>query len=123
MKTRLSAMFLVLVSTIFASSGQILVKMGANNMVDGIFLPATFIPLVFGYGLYLVGAALLIVSLKWGELSVLYPIYALNFIWVSILSPIFFTTDTMNLVKWIGVFFVVCGVSVVGLGSRGDQRG
>ncbi|MFH1836261.1 MAG: hypothetical protein ABH851_08745 [Methanobacteriota archaeon] len=68
--------------------------------------------------LYGIGAIMLIVSLKYGELSVLYPIYGLNFIWVSILSPYFFPSDSMNLVKWIGVVFVIGGVSLIGLGSR-----
>jgi len=121
MKTRLLAIVLVLFSTLFASSGQILVKMGANKLALDLVGFLTNFELFFGYGLYMVGAVLLVVSLRWGELSVLYPIYALNFIWVSVMSPIFFAQDTMSPVKWLGVFIVVVGVSLVGYGSRGGD--
>ena len=77
--------------------------------------------MMVGCVLYAVGAVMLIVSLKYGELSVLYPVYALNFIWVSVLSPRFFPSDSMNAVKWLGVFFVMVGVSLIGLGSRGED--
>jgi len=78
--------------------------------------------LFFGEFLYFLGAALLILSLRWGELSVVYPIYALNFIWVGILSPYFFASDTMTPLKWAGVLLVVGGVALVGLGSRGEKE-
>ena len=61
-------------------------------------------------------------SLKHGELSVLYPIYAMNFIWVSIMSPYFFETDSMNEVKWVGVLAIVAGVALIGLGSIGEDN-
>lgn len=114
---------LVLLSTVFASFGQILVKMGANRLVLSPVKLLLNYPLYIGYGLYLVGAGLLIASLKYGDLSVLYPIYALNFIWVSVLSPVFFDSDSMNAVKWLGVFLVVLGVSIIGYGSRGEAGG
>ncbi|MBD3261580.1 MAG: hypothetical protein GF334_07860 [Candidatus Altiarchaeales archaeon] len=123
MKTQPKAVLLVLLSTVFASSGQIFIKMGANNLSFDVVSFLLNYPLYVGYAFYLLGAALLIVSLKWGDLSVLYPIYALNFIWVSILSPMFFEADSMNPVKWLGVFLVVLGVSVVGYGSRGGDCG
>ena len=121
MTTEPKAVVLVLASTVFASCGQILVKMGADSLVFSFPQLLFNFKLYFGYGLYMVGAVLLVASLKYGELSVLYPIYALNFIWVSTLSPLFFESDSMNPVKWLGVFIVVAGVSVIGYGSRGES--
>jgi multidrug transporter EmrE-like cation transporter len=48
---------------------------------------------------------------------VLYPIIALTYVWVTILSPMLFP-DTINLYKVIGVGFIVGGVSLIGVGSR-----
>ena len=122
MTTSKWAMGLVLLSTLSAASGQILIKMGANNIGYDIVAAVTSIPLVLGYGLYALAAVMLVVSLKYGELSVLYPIYAMNFIWVAIMSPVFFPeTDSMNTLKWGGVLSIVVGVSLIGLGGKGGD--
>ena len=118
MKTKKWAMGLVLLSTLSAASGQILIKMGVNNATN-LFALITNVPLIIGYGLYGFSAVILVISLKYGELSVLYPIYAMNFIWVSIASPWFFPNDSMNLIKWAGVMSVVLGVALIGIGIRG----
>jgi multidrug transporter EmrE-like cation transporter len=120
MKTARWAMGLVFLSTLTAASGQLLIKMGVNALKPDPASIVTNAPLVLGYALYAFSAGLLIVSLKYGELSVLYPIYAMNFIWVAIMSPRIFPTDHMNALKWAGVLAIVAGVSLIGLGSRGD---
>ncbi len=56
-------------------------------------------------------------ALRDGQLSVLYPIIALTYVWVTILSPMFFN-DVINAYKVIGVGLIVAGVSFIGLGSR-----
>jgi multidrug transporter EmrE-like cation transporter len=111
------AMIVVFISTFVTTCGQIFLKMAAGNLTLDAAALLTNYPLFIGCFFYGVGAIMLIVSLKYGELSVLYPIYALNFIWVSIASPFFFPTDSMNLMKWLGVAFVMLGVSAVGFGS------
>ncbi|MBM3309202.1 MAG: hypothetical protein FJY77_03020 [Candidatus Altiarchaeales archaeon] len=113
---------LVLFSTFVASTGQIFLKSGANNLNWNPIEQLSNIPLIIGCMLYLLGAIMLIVALKYGDLSLLYPIYSLNFIWVSIMSPYFFETDFMNAIKWVGVLVVVIGVSCVGLGSASDSK-
>jgi undecaprenyl phosphate-alpha-L-ara4N flippase subunit ArnE len=111
------AVVLVLLSTFITSGGQILLKKGASGLSLDVAAQLGNVPLILGWGLYLVGAGMLVVALKYGDLSLLYPIYSLNFIWVSVLSPYFFESDSMNPVKWLGVGVVVLGVTCVGLGS------
>ncbi|MCX6694938.1 MAG: hypothetical protein NTU61_01410 [Candidatus Altiarchaeota archaeon] len=115
------AMVVVFLSTFVTSGGQIFLKMAAMKLSFDVVALLTNYPLYMGCFLYGVGAIMLIVSLKYGDLSVLYPIYALNFIWVSILSPMFFN-DVMSDLKWAGVFLVIMGVTVVNLGSRGARK-
>jgi len=111
------AVVIVLASTLLTSSGQILLKMGAGKLSLDLVAQLSNYPLLAGWCLYIIGAVMLIVALKYGDLSLLYPIYSLNFVWVSILSPYFFATDSMNAVKWAGVVVVILGVSCVGMGS------
>jgi len=49
---------------------------------------------------------------------VLYPIIALTYVWVTILSPIYFRDDHLNSFKVAGVSLIVLGVSLIGVGSR-----
>jgi len=130
MKTKKWAMGLVAASTLCAASGQIMIKKGITVIdmaVIGSVLTSgveagvlvSLIQVFAGYFLYAMAAAMLVVSLKHGELSVLYPIYAMNFVWVAIMSPVFFPlTDSMNAMKWAGVVAIVFGVTFISLGSK-----
>lgn len=118
MKTNKKAIVLVLFSTLFTSVGQIFLKQGSIGLSLDLFSQLTNYALILGFICYTLGASILIVALKYGELTVLYPLYATNYIWVSILSPIFFPTDSMNPLKWIGVFVIIIGMTLIGNGSR-----
>ena len=114
-KTTISAILFMLVSALFASSGLILYKFAANNTFDVM----TFIlnPYLYLGGLsYAAGLFFMLKALRRGELTVVYPVLATSFIWVSILSPIFFESDFMTIQKWIGVLIIIVGVSLVGKG-------
>ena len=111
------AIVLVLLSTFVTSAGQIFLKQGAAGLNLNLIEQLSNLPLIAGCILYGLGAIMLIISLKYGDLSLLYPIYSLNFVWVSVMSPWFFQTDSMNQVKWIGVVVIMLGVSCVGIGS------
>ncbi len=113
----MGAMGLVLLSTIFTAFGQVYFKKASNNLSPDVIALLTNYPMYFGFLLYAIGAVLLIISLKYGELSVLYPIYATNFVWVSILFTIYFG-DVMNIYKWGGVFVILIGILFVGAGSK-----
>ena len=116
-KTESSAMFFMLVSALLASAGQILLKFAANRTQD--VHSFIFNPFIYLGGIaYLIGLLFMIKALRRGELSVVYPILATSFVWVSIFSPIFFAADSMNTEKWIGVAIIIFGVSLVGKGRQ-----
>lgn len=117
MKTKTSSIILVLLCTVIISTAQIFLKKGANVLDFHIFKLLMNYNLIIGVILYFVGAGLLIIALKNGELSVLYPLIATSYIWVSLLSPLFFN-DTMTAIKWFGIAGIVVGVSFIGYGSK-----
>jgi len=118
MKTKLWAIALMILCTLFTAIGQILYKVAVNSFTSfSILAIITNIHLILGLMSYGIGLVLLIVALKGGEVSVLYPIIALSYIWVSIMSPIFFNTDFMTLSKWIGVIAIFIGVAMIGWGA------
>ena len=60
----------------------------------------------------------MILSFKEGELSVLHPFLAINYIWVTLISPIFIPTETINILKILGVILIFFGVSLIGIGGK-----
>ena len=109
---------LVFLCTVIGAAAQILMKQGANHLTGaGLLGIITNVPLLAGYLCYGVNTVLLVMALRHGQLSVLYPIIALTYVWVTILSPMFFV-DHLNTFKVSGVTLIVLGVSFIGLGSR-----
>ncbi|MBI4147955.1 EamA family transporter [Candidatus Woesearchaeota archaeon] len=111
--TKWWAIALVIICTLFTSTAQLFLKFGSAR------LPLLFWnwPLFAGMVLYGVGALLLIVSLKGGDVTVLYPIIATSYIWVSILSMTFLG-ERMSFLKWAGVFAIMMGICFIGWGSK-----
>jgi len=116
MATKLWAICLVLLCTLFTSVGQLFLKLGSKTALLDFSLLANYY-LIIGIALYLVSALMLVIALKGGELSVLYPFIATSFIWVSFLS-VRFLGEAMNSWKWLGIFVIIIGVSFVGIGSK-----
>jgi multidrug transporter EmrE-like cation transporter len=71
--------------------------------------------LFLGYCLYGVMTFLMAAALKGRELSRLYPIIALTYVWVTILSLFLLPNEHLNFFRSMGIAFIVGGVSILGL--------
>jgi uncharacterized membrane protein len=135
MKTSPLGIILALLSTLFAAFGQLFFKLGAELNIKAILdtilnqnLILTLSTLYsnpilklgtilfLGFVLYGFGAILLILALRKGELSVIYPIFAANYIWVAILSS-YFLSEFISISNWLGIATIVLGISFIGYGS------
>ena len=84
------------------------------HLLVGIFTnPKLFV----GYCLYGCAAVLMVVALKYGELSILYPVIAMTYVWVTGLS-VLFLNETLNPWKLAGLTSIVLGVGVLGRTRR-----
>ena len=110
-KTPFSSIILVIISTVFTASGQILYKTGINT--TGLSISILYnISIIAGIISYLLGGVLLITSLKKGELSVIYPFYSLSFIWVLIMSNLILG-ESITTSQIIGIPLIIIGVSLI----------
>ena len=75
------------------------------------------VPLIAGYALYGVNTLMLVLALRDGELSMLYPIIALTYVWVTLLSYLLLG-EKSNFYKNVGIATIVVGVAVLGRGGR-----
>lgn len=111
-------MLLVFACTVLGAAAQMLMKTGLSQLGHpGIMGYLTSLPLLAGYGLYGLNTLLMVFALRDGELSILYPIIALTYVWVTVLSVAFFH-ESLNTFKVVGVAVVVAGVAVIGRGQR-----
>jgi len=104
--------------TLISAAAQILMKIGMNHVtkLDPIAL-ATNLPLVAGYALYGVFCLMMILALREGELSLLYPIISLAYVWVTVASYFIFH-DTINPFKLTGIVTIMLGVAMLGRGPK-----
>jgi drug/metabolite transporter (DMT)-like permease len=108
---------LVFFCTLLGAAAQILFKKGsANFSLDPVAL-ATNVPLIAGLVLYGGFTLLMVLALRHGELSMLYPIISLTYVWVTLLSYTLLG-EKPNLYKNIGITVIVIGVAVLGRGGR-----
>ncbi|PIN81961.1 hypothetical protein COV11_00450 [Candidatus Woesearchaeota archaeon CG10_big_fil_rev_8_21_14_0_10_30_7] len=122
MKTKTSSIVLMIICTLFTSVAQLFLKKGANNLsllsVLKFFESAITNPtLIIGCILYFIAATIFVIALKGGELSVLYPIIATSYFWVTLLA-LFFLNEQINYFKWMGIFIIFIGITFVGVGSK-----
>lgn len=68
-----------------------------------------------GLILYGFSTMLLILALRDGELSLLYPVISLTYVWVTIMSVMVFH-ETINVFKIAGITVICAGVAMLGKG-------
>jgi multidrug transporter EmrE-like cation transporter len=118
---RRQSILIVICCTLLVAISQYLIKLGANRLshaglgatLVGIF---TIPPLFAGYCLYGVFTVLFVYALRSGELSILYPLIALSYVWVTITGVMAFH-EAMNPLKLVGLVVIVAGVAVLGWGG------
>ena len=115
-KTHPLAIISVMLATLLTATGQFLFKLGTANLTLGWSLLHNWY-LIAGFAIYGISAVILVISLKYGELSVLYPVISLRFVWVNIIS-FEFLGEQLTTFKWVGVSFIILGVTCIGFGSK-----
>lgn len=119
---RKQAIILILCCTVLVAVAQVLIKIGANRLghpdLIGTVIGILTIPALFaGYAIYGLFAVLMVYALRHGELSILYPLISLGYVWVAILSVLVFH-ESMNALKVAGIAIIISGVAVLGWGGR-----
>ncbi len=115
------SLILVLCCTFIGAAAQLLIKFGSASLTDlnplQIAIHMITTPALFaGFSLYGVSTVLLVIALRHGELSLLYPVFAMTYVWVTILSVVVLH-EAMNPYKLAGIATIVAGVAVLGRGG------
>jgi multidrug transporter EmrE-like cation transporter len=109
-------MLLVLFGSVIGSFGAVFLKLGAAELRHG-FHRIFNIRLAAGVFLYLLSSVFFVMGLRHGELSVLYPLVALGYVWTLFWSRLFFQ-EAFTRQKFMGLGLILLGVLFVGIGSK-----
>ncbi len=120
---------LVFSCTLIGAAAQLLIKAGAGQLGVHLTLAQVLhdpmlvfrfgfrivenIKLFIGYSLYGVNTILMAYALKGRELSRLWPIIALSYVWVTFLSALLLA-EHVNMYRIVGITLIVVGVSILG---------
>lgn len=113
MKVSILAILLVLVSTFLAAFGSLYLKKGSGAFKMSIKKILSS-QLLVGIFLYASSTIFFIWALRMAQVSILYPITSLTYIWVSLLS-VRVLKEKMNSYKWAGIVLIMIGVILITL--------
>lgn len=99
---------LMLLSSIFVCFGQLLWKLSADGNI---------VYLIIGFGLYGMGALIMLYAYKFGSLSVLQPMLSANYIFTILLAT-FVLHEEITILKIVGILIIILGVVLVGGGDN-----
>jgi drug/metabolite transporter (DMT)-like permease len=107
-------MLLVFVASVIGSFGAVFLKLGAVRL-SGVMSLFNW-RLALGVALYLGSSVVYALGIRHGQLSVLFPMVAVGYIWTVLWARLFFH-ERFNRNKLLGLGLVLVGVLLVGLGS------
>ncbi|MBI3282371.1 MAG: EamA family transporter [Acidobacteria bacterium] len=117
MTTPASSIFLVLVASFIGSFGAVFLKSGAGRLArrwDSLFYNWR---LAAGVTAFLLSSFFFVAGIKHGELTILYPMVSLGYVWTLLWSRLFFGEPfTRN--KVFGLMLIMTGIVCLGLGNR-----
>jgi multidrug transporter EmrE-like cation transporter len=115
-KTPLSSILLVLFASLIGSFGAVFLKMGAAHMKRG-FRYILNPQLGLGIFLFLASSIPFLIGVKHGELSVLYPMVSLGYVWTLFWSRLFFN-EPITKAKLGALAMILAGIVCIGVGGR-----
>lgn len=116
MTTPLRSIGLVLAASFIGSFGAVFLKSGSERLRFGFWKLFNW-KLGAGVALFVLSSLFFVAGIREGELSVLYPMVSLGYIWTLFWSRLIFG-EPFTRGKLVGLALIVLGVFFVGLGGR-----
>jgi len=92
-------------------------KAGAATLSGGLKCFIFNFRLALGVALFLASSYFFVLGIREGELTILYPLVALGYVWTLFWSRLFFHEPFTRL-KIFGLLLILAGVVFIGLGNR-----
>lgn len=110
--TPVSSMVMVVTASVIGSFAAVLLKGGAIRIERSLASLLTNWRLAAGIFTYLLSSLFFVRGIKEGELSILYPMVAVGYVFSLPLSRLFFK-EPLTKTKFIAVGLILCGVALL----------
>ena len=115
--TPTSSILLVMLASFIGSFGAVFLKSGATKLRMNWRTLAYNWRLAAGICAFLISSVFFVMGVRHGELTVLYPMMSLGYIWTLLWSRLFFGEPfTKN--KFIGLTMILAGIACLGMGNK-----
>jgi multidrug transporter EmrE-like cation transporter len=104
-------MVLVLIASLIGSFGAVFLKMGADRLKQG-YRHVISRPAAIGVALFLASSVFFVLGIRHGELSVLYPMVSLGYVWTMLWSRLFFK-EPITRPKYVALGMILCGITLI----------
>jgi len=116
MKTPVSSIVLVLFGSFIGSFGAVFLKLGAEHMQGSLARLLNNYWLATGIVLYLLSSVFYMMGVSQGQLTVLYPMVSIGYIWAIVWARLFFK-EPFTKAKIGGLLAIIVGVALINLGN------
>ena len=118
MHTPTNAIVFVLLASFIGSFGAVFLKLGAEHMTGGIARLFTNYWLATGIALYLASSVVYMMGVgqPGAQLTVLYPMVAIGYIWAILWARLFFK-EPFTIAKASGLLMIIFGVALINFGN------
>ena len=117
MKTPTESIVLVFLSAFLGSFGAVFLKSGASRLHRDLRTVFFNWRLALGVAVYLFSSYFFVLGVRKGELSVLYPMISLGYLWTLLWSKLFFK-EPLTRQKLMGLALIIVGVTILNFHNR-----
>ena len=108
--TPTTPILMVLISSFVGAIGAFFLKKASTYLNIKTFFKSK--NLIIGLILYSVSSIIFIIALKYGELTLLYPLVSTTYIWTLIISNKFLD-EKIHKKNWLGILIIIIGVWLI----------
>ncbi len=117
MKTPISSIILVLVGSFIGSFGAVFLKAGSAMLKRDLWSFLLNWKLMAGIFFYVLSSVFFVMGVKKGELTILYPLVSLGYVWTLLWSRVFFK-EPLTTAKFVGLATIMFGIVLLNLGNK-----
>ncbi len=102
----------LILGTIFGGYGSLYLKKGSSKFTLKLKNWKDNLDILLGISLYGVSTIFYLFALQYGELSVVYPLTSMSYVFIAVLS-VYYLGEKMTKNKWIGIILIIIGSFLV----------
>ena len=115
--TPVSSMVTVLIASFLGSFGGVFLKAAADRLQFNLMSLVLNWRLAAGVVVFISSSLLYLKGIKAGELTILYPMVSLSYVWTLIWSKLFFG-EPFTRTKFYGILLILLGIVFLAFGGR-----